>query len=131
MRFGCLRQHALRILFVAFLAQRSAHAQRQWPSCLPSEAAASSADQSKQGLAFLEIPAGATGCSLALLQGNAAPTSAVKLSSNAVIAGNSPEVLLLFTELTLVLNRKAGRGHDHCALPKLPFLLLTPPLAFR
>ncbi|WIA33945.1 hypothetical protein OEZ86_007040 [Tetradesmus obliquus] len=87
MRFGCLRQHALRILFVAFLAQRSAHAQRQWPSCLPSEAAASSADQSKQGLAFLEIPAGATGCSLALLQGNAAATSAVKLSSNAVIAG--------------------------------------------
>jgi hypothetical protein len=99
MRFGCLRQHALRLLFVAFLVHHTAKAQRQWPSCLPSGTAASTSDQSRQGIPFLEIPASATGCSLALVQGDTAPPSAVWLSSNTVIAGNSLIVLLLFTRL--------------------------------
>ncbi|KAF6255312.1 hypothetical protein COO60DRAFT_231378 [Scenedesmus sp. NREL 46B-D3] len=88
MTFGCLRQRGLHLLLVTILAYPLADAQRQWPRCLPAQpAVASTSDQLRQGISYLEVTASATGCSLALVQGTETSGSAARLATNAVIAG--------------------------------------------
>lgn len=119
MTFGCLRQRGLHLLLVTILAYPLADAQRQWPRCLPAQpAVASTSDQLRQGISYLEVTASATGCSLALVQGTETSGSAARLATNAVIAGKSMVLVLLLCRQHLHINvifSNMHSTHNACA----------------